>query len=107
MPMIPSSTRPAQTESGLRMRAATTEPRWVRVALMGSAFTFLALFLIVPLAAVFVNALSKGFAVFFGAISDPDALSAVRLTLLTAAIAVPLNVTFGLAAAWAIAKFEF
>jgi len=65
------------------------------------------MFLFVPLIAVFVNAFSLGFRVFFGAISDPDALSAIRLTLLTAAIAVPLNITFGLAAAWAIAKFEF
>jgi sulfate/thiosulfate transport system permease protein len=65
------------------------------------------MFLFVPLIAVFVNAFSQGFRVFFGTISDPDALSAIRLTLLTAAIAVPLNITFGFAAAWAIAKFEF
>ena len=65
------------------------------------------MFLFIPLVAVFVNAFSLGYRVFFGAISDPDALSAIRLTLLTASIAVPLNIVFGLAAAWTIAKFDF
>jgi sulfate transport system permease protein len=89
------------------MHAAITEPRWMRLLLTGIAITFLALFLFVPLVTVFVNAFSAGFQIFFGAISDPDALSAIRLTLLTAAIAVPLNILFGLAAAWSIAKFDF
>ena len=89
------------------MHAAVSEPRWLQILLIGVAIAFLAMFLFVPLIAVFINAFSLGFRVFFGAISDPDALSAIRLTLLTAAIAVPLNITFGLAAAWAIAKFEF
>jgi sulfate transport system permease protein len=105
--MIPTTTPEHLTQPGKRVQAAITEPRWVRILLMTLAFAFLALFLIVPLVAVFVNAFSKGFGVFFGAVSDPDALSAIRLTLMTAAIAVPLNVVFGLAAAWAIAKFEF
>ena len=105
--MIPTTTPEHLTQPGKRVQAAITEPRWVRLLLMSLAFAFLALFLIVPLVAVFVNAFSKGFGVFYGAVSDPDALSAIRLTLLTAVIAVPLNVVFGLAAAWTIAKFEF
>jgi sulfate transport system permease protein len=107
MAMIPTTTPGHLTQPGKRVQEAISEPRWVRFLLMALAFAFLALFLIVPLVAVFVNAFSKGLAVFYGAISDPDALSAIRLTLMTAAIAVPLNVVFGLAAAWAIAKFEF
>jgi len=87
--------------------AATAEPRWVRRLLIGTALCFLALFLFVPLAAVFYEALRKGWDVYLAAIVEPDALSAVRLTLLAAAISVPLNLVFGLAAAWAIAKFDF
>ena len=87
--------------------AATAEPCWVRRLLIGTALCFLALFLFVPLAAVFYEALRKGWDVYLAAIVEPDALSAVRLTLLAAAISVPLNLLFGLAAAWAIAKFDF
>ncbi len=87
--------------------AATVEPLWVRALLIGIALAFLTLFLFVPLAAVFAEALKKGWQAYLAAIVEPDALSAVRLTLLTAAIAVPLNLVFGVAAAWAIAKFEF
>ena len=87
--------------------APLTEPRLVRWALIGIALAYLGLFLIVPLVAVFAKALEKGLTVYWAAISDPTALAAVRLTLLTAAIAVPLNLVFGLAAAWAIAKFDF
>ena len=83
------------------------EPRWVRWGLIAVAMAYLALFLLVPLAAVFFKALEKGIGVYWAAISDPIALSAVRLTLITAAIAVPLNMFFGLAASWAITKFEF
>jgi sulfate transport system permease protein len=79
----------------------------VRVVLIAVALGFLTLFLFVPLAAVFHEALKKGLDVYWRAIIDPDALSAIRLTLLAAAIAVPLNVVFGVAAAWAIAKFDF
>jgi len=86
---------------------STTEPAIIRWALIGTAVTFLGLFLVVPLVAVFVQALGKGVAAYLAAIREPDALAAVRLTLLTAAIAVPLNLVFGVAAAWAIAKFEF
>jgi sulfate/thiosulfate transport system permease protein len=86
---------------------ATAEPRWVRLALIGLALAFLGIFLFVPLAAVFYEALRKGVGVYWRAIIEPDALAAVRLTLLAAAISVPLNLVFGVAAAWAIAKFEF
>jgi sulfate transport system permease protein len=89
------------------VRAATTETWWVRSLLIAVALAFLALFLVLPLAVVFTEALRKGFAVYLAALREPDALSAIRLTLLVTAIAVPLNVVFGVAAAWAIAKFDF
>jgi sulfate transport system permease protein len=88
-------------------RRSNEESPVVRWALIALGLAFLTLFLFVPLAAVFHEALKKGLAVYWRAITDPDALSAIRLTLLTAAIAVPLNLVFGVAAAWAIAKFEF
>ena len=80
---------------------------WVPIALTLVALAYLALFLLLPLFAVFFEALKKGWAVYFRAIADPDAWSAIRLTLLAAAIAVPLNLVFGVAAAWTIAKFDF
>ena len=86
---------------------ATSEPAWIRWSLIATTLLFLSLFLFIPLAAVFTEALRKGFAVYINALVEPDALSAVKLTLIAAAIAVPLNLVFGLAAAWAIAKFEF
>jgi sulfate transport system permease protein len=89
------------------MPAATTEPTWVRLSLIGIALLFSVLFLLIPLAAVFVEALKKGWEAYAMAIMDDDALSAIRLTLLTAAIAVPANLVFGVAASWAIAKFDF
>ena len=87
--------------------AATSEPPWVRWALIGTALTFLSLFLFVPLAAVFFEAMKKGLGVYLAAITEPDAWSAIELTLLAAVISVPLNLVFGVAAAWAIAKFDF
>ena len=89
------------------IRAATTEPAWVRRLLIGLALAFMTLFLFVPLISVFVEALKKGWDVYLAAITEPDAVSAIQLTLIAAAISVPLNLVFGLAAAWAIAKFEF
>lgn len=86
---------------------SVTEPPLVKWALIASALFFLALFLVVPLAAVFIEAFSKGVGVYIASISEPNALAAVKLTLLTAAVAVPANVIFGVAAAWAIAKFDF
>ena len=80
---------------------------WVPVLLVGVALAYLTVFLFVPLAAVFVEALRKGWATYAAAIAEPDALAAVRLTLIAAAIAVPANLVFGVAAAWAIAKFDF
>ncbi|HEX2224543.1 MAG TPA: sulfate ABC transporter permease subunit CysW [Thermoanaerobaculia bacterium] len=84
-----------------------TEPRPVRWLLLGVTFAFLGFFLFVPLILVFFKAFEDGAATYLAAIRDPIALSAVRLTLLTAAIAVPVNLLFGLSAAWAIAKFRF
>jgi sulfate transport system permease protein len=87
--------------------AATAEPFWVKALLIGIALTFLTLFLFVPLVAVFAEALKKGWGAYAISIMEPDALAAIKLTLLVAAIAVPMNLVFGVAAAWAIAKFEF
>ncbi|QDJ51661.1 sulfate ABC transporter permease subunit CysW [Bordetella hinzii] len=84
-----------------------TEPRWVRAILLLLALAFLTLFLFVPLAAVFTEALRKGWETYLAAITEPDALSAIRLTLLVAVISLPVNLVFGVAAAWAITKFQF
>ena len=86
---------------------ATTERPAARVALTLVAVAFLALFLLLPLVAVFVEAFRGGIGAYLAAITEPDALSAIRLTLLVAAIAVPANLVFGVAAAWAVAKFTF
>jgi sulfate/thiosulfate transport system permease protein len=88
-------------------RLSTTEAPWVRYTLIGVALIFVVLFLILPLAAVFTEALRKGIGAYLEALREPDAWSAIKLTLITAAIAVPLNLVFGVAAAWAIAKYEF
>lgn len=84
-----------------------SESRVVRWLLTGVALAFLAFFLVVPLAAVFVEALRKGVGFYFESLADPDAWSAIKLTLTVAVIAVPLNLVFGVCASWAIAKFEF
>ena len=83
------------------------EPKWVRGVLLTVALLFLTLFLFVPLVAVFAEAFKKGWDAYLAAITEADALAAIKLTLLTAAIAVPLNLVFGVAASWCIAKFEF
>jgi sulfate transport system permease protein len=90
-----------------RTPAATLEPKSVRLLLIGIALVFLTLFLFIPLVAVFYEGLKKGWDVYVESLIEPDAWSAIKLTLITAAIAVPLNVVFGVAAAWTIAKFEF
>ncbi|MBF7682456.1 sulfate ABC transporter permease subunit CysW [Acinetobacter sp. B5B] len=91
----------------LQAKDATREPAWVRRVLLSiSLIVFLGL-LILPLGLVFIEAFRQGVEVYFKALVEPDTLSAVKLTLLTAAIAVPLNVVFGVAAAWAVAKFNF
>jgi sulfate/thiosulfate transport system permease protein len=91
----------------IQPRSATTESRRWRFILTAVALAYLAFFLILPLAAVFVEAFRKGASTFFAALIDPEALAAVKLTLLVAAISVPLNLIFGVAAAWSIAKYEF
>jgi sulfate transport system permease protein len=88
-------------------QAGTTEAAWVRTTLLALALVFLFLFLVLPLAAVFTEAFRKGADAYFEALKEPDAWDAIKLTLLATAIAVPLNLVFGVAAAWAIAKFEF
>jgi sulfate transport system permease protein len=100
-PAVPASRGPASPA------AATHEPAWIRRLVIGVTVGFVGLFVVVPLAAVFGEAFRNGVAAFGHAIADPAALSAVRLTFFAAAIAVPLNVVFGIAAAWAIARFRF
>jgi sulfate/thiosulfate transport system permease protein len=97
--------------SPVALRVVTTSPTseraFARYLLMGLAFAFLAVFLVLPLIVVFDQAFQKGVGRVLDTLADPDTLSAIRLTLLVAAISVPLNLVFGVAAAWAIAKFEF
>jgi sulfate transport system permease protein len=104
LPAAPVARRPIAPRAAL---AATAEPPWVRRTLIGVALAFLAFFLFVPLAAVFFEAFKKGWGVYLAAIIEPDAVSAIWLTLTAAAISVPLNLVFGVAAAWCIAKFDF
>jgi len=85
----------------------TTEPRWARAILVAAALAFLALFLILPVFAVFSEALRKGLVTYFATFAESDAVAAIRLTLIVAVISVPINTIFGIAASWAIAKFEF
>lgn len=86
---------------------ATRDAGWVRALVLGVGLTFFVVFLLLPLIAVFVEALRKGLGTYFAALVEPDAVSAIQLTLLAAAISVPLNLVFGIAAAWSIAKFDF
>ncbi|ASY60112.1 sulfate ABC transporter permease subunit CysW [Sinorhizobium sp. CCBAU 05631] len=97
----------APTASSKLVKAATSETRVARLTLIAVALGFVALFLLLPLATVFIEAFRKGPAEFATALRDPETFSAIRLTLIVAAISVPLNLVFGVAAAWAIAKFEF
>lgn len=105
---IPTET-PVATRAGSPgpINNGTADPVWARAVLIGLALAFMGLMLVLPLVAVFVEALHDGIGKYFSAIANEDALSAISLTLLVAAIAVPLNLVFGLCAAWAIAKFEF
>jgi len=104
--MSTSSLSVIRSEPPLQLQA-TLEPLWVRALLLTLALAFVTLFLFIPLVAVFSEALRKGWDVYLSAIREPDALSAIKLTMIAAGIAVPLNLVFGVAAAWAIAKFEF
>ncbi len=89
------------------MQDARTEPRIIRYAIIGIAVTFLTVFVVLPLVVVFSHAFAKGIGEYVAVLSDPEALSAIRLTLLVAVVSVSLNLMFGVMAAWAIAKFEF
>ncbi|GGE09690.1 sulfate ABC transporter permease subunit CysW [Polymorphobacter glacialis] len=91
----------------MKPATATAEPRWLRWVLTAAALGFLAINLALPLAAVFIEGFRKGIAAYAAAIAEPDAISALKLTLIVAAIAVPLNIIIGLSASWAIAKFDF
>ena len=88
-------------------RLALRDPAWLRWSLLALALGFLTLFVLLPLATVFVEALRRGLGPYFDALAEPDALSAIRLTLLVAGIAVPVNLVFGVVAAWTVTKFEF
>src|SRR5208282_6093229 len=88
-------------------RRATAESPWVRRLLIGGALCFLGIFLVVPLVSVFADGLNKGLGFYFHTFRDPLTLSAIKLTFIAAGISVPLNCVFGVAAAWAIAKFDF
>ncbi|AWI54516.1 sulfate ABC transporter permease subunit CysW [Aquabacterium olei] len=90
-----------------RLAQATREPAWVRWTLISVALIFLSLFLFLPLVSVFFEAFKKGWDVYVASITEADAVSAMKLTLIAAAISVPLNLVFGVSAAWAIAKFDF
>ena len=110
--MDPSPTLQPSHDDGALIRHAArdnlrTEPRGVRIAVIAIAVTFLGVFVVLPLILVFAEAFSKGIFAYLAALSDPEALSAIRLTLLVAAVSVSINLVFGLTAAWAIAKFEF
>lgn len=98
---------PGDQASLLQSKAATRESGWVRTTVLTLGLGFFFLFLLLPLIVVFSEALAKGWETYLAAISEPDALSALKLTLLAAAIAVPLNLVFGIAAAWAITRFDF
>lgn len=95
------------TRSGAERRPGMTEPAWIRRLLIGTALLFVGFVLVLPLALIFSYAFQQGVRVYLASFTEPDAVSAIRLTLTTAAIAVPLNVIFGLASAWAITKFNF
>jgi sulfate/thiosulfate transport system permease protein len=95
------------TNQSVPINHATTESQWVRRGLIGVALTFLILVLLLPLIAIFIKAFEQGVGVYIASITEPDALSAIRLTLLVVLITVPLNTIFGVAAAWAISKFQF
>jgi sulfate transport system permease protein len=105
--VAPSSRAASRTASPRPVRRATDDPLWVRVILVGVALAFVALFVLLPTATIFSEALKEGWHVYLAALRHHDALAAIRLTLLTAAVAVPLNTAFGLAAAWSVTRFRF
>jgi sulfate transport system permease protein len=104
---MPGNVKQRQKIARSASRRGSEEPVFVRWFLIAVALLFSIVFLLLPLVNVFAQALSKGVEAYWSALVDPDSLAAMKLTLLVAAISVPLNVVFGLAAAWAIAKFDF
>ena len=104
-----SAVASSMTQDGVAHAAprATNDPLWMRWTLMAIAFLFIACFLLLPLAAVFGEAFRRGIRAYLDAVTNPDALAAIKLTLVTAVVAVPATLLFGLAAAWAITKFNF
>ena len=102
-----AGTSPVHSVSKKKSKRATEERPWIRVPLIALALGFLLLFLVLPIVAIFMKAFEKGVGVYLASITDPDALSAIKLTLLVAVLTVPLNALFGIAAAWAITKFDF
>ncbi|MCE9555524.1 MAG: sulfate ABC transporter permease subunit CysW [Planctomycetes bacterium] len=106
---FPDRSAAASAVSGLAdtVRRATTEPAWVRWSLIGITWSFLTVLLVLPVAVVFVEALRYGWVAYGKALIQPHTLSALWMTVVTVGVAVPVNTVFGLAAAWAIAKFEF
>ena len=105
--MTNKTTQYAKYNHRIALNRTTSESACVRYSLIALTLVFLSLFLFMPLAAVFTEALRQGFSPYFAALVEPDALSAIKLTLIAAAISLPLNIVFGVSAAWAIAKFEF
>jgi sulfate/thiosulfate transport system permease protein len=105
--MAPNSVAIASTAGAQKVQSAVTESKIARITLVAISLVFLLLILFLPLAAVFVEAFRKGAGSFFSALQDAETFSSIRLTLLVAGVSVPLNLAFGVAAAWAIAKFEF
>lgn len=97
----------SRLNQGVKNRRAVNDSRWVKWILTTVALLFVSIFLLLPLAAIFTEALRRGLAEYFAAFKDPDGLAAIKLTLIAAGVAVPLNLVFGVCAAWAIAKFNF
>ncbi|MCK1757859.1 sulfate ABC transporter permease subunit CysW [Bradyrhizobium sp. 137] len=104
---LPAPDAKARAHAAAARDSLRTEPRAVRITIIALAMTFLTVFVVLPLVVVFAQALSKGGIAYLTALAEPEALAAIRLTLLVAAISVGLNLVFGLVAAWAIAKFDF
>lgn len=96
-----------QISAPIQTNLNTSEPKWLRFVLISIALIFLGIFLLLPLITIFIQAFDQGVKVYLAAITEPDALAAIKLTLLVAVIAVPLNAIFGVAAAWAVSKFQF
>jgi sulfate/thiosulfate transport system permease protein len=103
----PSTQKKAPRYSRFERSSATREPAWVKYTLLTLSLLFFGFFLLLPLISVFTEALRKGLEVYWASIVEPDALSAIKLTLIAAAISLPLNLVFGLAAAWLVTKFNF